>query len=163
MLKVLWMATISLVVLTVAVLFAPKVAARGPDTEEDLVAHIQHEQDPVKKAKYEIRLGQVKLQQAADAYHLGEIDRGPKLLDAYLECMQESWKLLKGSGRDATRKPSGFKELEFSLREDARQLEDLRRHVSYLDRDPLDRVVQETDKAHNEVMNALFPQGQPAR
>lgn len=130
------------------------------DTEQDLLARIQREQNPVKKSKYQSRLGELKLQQAIGAYGKKDFEQGPKLLDAYLGRMKESWDLLKSTGREAVRKPQGFRELDIALRESARLLVDLEHRVPYTDRDPVTRVAQETDRIRNEVLAALFPGGQ---
>ncbi|HEV2177447.1 MAG TPA: hypothetical protein VGW33_09640 [Terriglobia bacterium] len=152
-------AALSLLSLTVGAPAAESFGPRHTDTEADLTARIAREHDPVKKAKYEIRLGELKLQQATDAYDRDETGPGEKLLGSYLDEMKDAWKLLKGSGRDAVRKPAGFKELDIALREDARRLDDLRRRVPFMDRGPLDKVMQEVNQTHAEVLTALFPAG----
>jgi hypothetical protein len=136
--------------------------ARQPDTEADLLARIQHEQDPVKKAKYEVRLGRVKLLQAIDAYGKGNLEQGQQLLDDYLGRIKDSWQLLQSSGRRAVRHPQGFKELDIELREDARMLEDLKHRVSYTDREPVEKAAQEVERIRAEVLRALFPAEKPA-
>lgn len=130
------------------------------DTEQDLLARIHREQNPVKKSKYQSRLGQVKLQQAIDAYGKEDFEQGPKLLAGYLQWMKESWDLLKSTGREAVRKPQGFRELDIALRESARLLVDLQHRVPYTDRDPVNHAAQETDRLRGEVLAALFPAGQ---
>ena|SRR5579863_4512703 len=152
-------AALSLLSLTVGAPAAESFALRHADNEADLAARIAREQDPVKKAKYEIRLGDLKLQQAASAYDQDQFESGEKLLNSYSDQMKDAWKLLKESGRDAVRKPAGFKELDIALREDARQLDDLQHRVPFTDRGPLDKVTQEINQTHAEVMAALFPPG----
>ncbi len=136
--------------------------ARQPDTEADLLARIQHEQNPVKKAKYEIRLGRVKLLQAIDAYGKGSLEQCQQLLDDYLRRIKDSWQLLQSSGRQAVRHPQGFKELDIELREDARMLEDLKHRVAYGDREPVEKAAQEVERIRAEVLRALFPAERPA-
>jgi hypothetical protein len=117
--------------------------ARQPDSEPDLLGRLEREQNPVKKAKYQVRLGRIKLLQA-----LGR--------------MKGSWQTLRDSGRRAVRQPQGFKELDIALREDARRLEDLKHHVPYTDRDPVEKVAQEVERIRAEVLHALFPAERPA-
>src|SRR5260370_25378250 len=112
-----------------ALVYAGASSARHADSESDLAARLQREQNPVKKAKYEIRLGRLKLNQAIDAYDKGSPDQSGQLLDAYLERMKSSWQILRDSGRNAVRQPQGFKELDIALREDSRTLEDLKHRV----------------------------------
>ena len=75
--------------------------------------------------------------------------------------MKTSWKLLQDSGRKASKQPDGFRELEISLREDVRVLQDLGRTVSYFDRAPLVNAAQELEQMRGEVLHALFPGGNP--
>src|SRR6266446_499018 len=81
------------------------LAARHPDTEEDLQARIEREPNPVKKAKFEVRLGRVKLAQAIAAYDRGNLDRSNALAAAYLAEMRGAWQRLRGTGRNAEKKP----------------------------------------------------------
>src|SRR5205823_12900278 len=72
------------------------LAARHPDTEEDLQARIEREQNPVKKAKFEVRLGRVKLAQVIAAYDQGDLDRSNALAAAYLAETTGAWQRLRG-------------------------------------------------------------------
>jgi hypothetical protein len=138
------------------------MSAAGRDTEKQLLRQIQIEQNPVKKAKDEIKLGSLKLAQIKDAYSHGQVDAGQKLLPSFLDTMKTSWKTLQDSGRNAAKQPGGFRELEIALREDVRTLHDLGRTVSYYDRQPLENAAQELETIHGEVIHALFP-GAPPR
>jgi hypothetical protein len=139
------------------IFFSRSSRALGRDTEEQLQERIEREQNPVKKAKYEIKLADLKLQQSRDAYRQKNVELGASLLGAFVEHMQISWKILQESGRQAAKHPEGFKELEISLRHDGRLLEDLRRRVAYFDRDPVNKAEQEMERIHSQVMLALFP------
>ncbi len=140
----------------------PPPAVREGDSEEDLLARLQRERDPVRKAKVEIRLGRIKLLQAIEAYDHGDLDQCRELLRLYLERMKSCWGTLKNSGREAVRHPQGFKELDIALREDGRTIEDLKRRVPYLERPPIEKTAQEVEQLHSEVFRALFPLVQPA-
>jgi hypothetical protein len=144
----------------VASSLGPALHARRPDNEQELLANLERQQNPVKKSKYATRLAQLKLQQATDAYTKSDFEQGQKLLDDYLKWVRSSWDLLKGSGRPAERKPEGFKELDIALREDARRFADLEHRVPFTDRDPLTKAAQEAEKIRGEVLAALFPSGE---
>ena len=139
------------------------LAARHPDTEEDLQARIEREQNPVKKAKFEVRLGRVKLTQAIAAYDKGDLDRSNALAAAYLAEMKGAWQRLRDTGRNAVKKPEGFRELDIALREDARVLDDLAHRIPYNDRGPVTEVAHAVDQLHGEVLAALFPAEAPSR
>ena len=139
------------------------LAARHPDTEEDLQARIEREPNPVKKAKFEVRLGRVKLAQAIAAYDKGDLDRSNALAAAYLAEMKGAWQRLRDTGRNAVKKPEGFRELDIALREDARVLDDLAHRIPYNDRGPVTEVAHAVDQLHGEVLAALFPPEAPSR
>jgi len=152
----------SLVVIAVTVGPRPALGARHAESEEDVLAHFEREQNPVKKSIYATRLAQLKLQQATDAYAKGDLDQGQKLLDDYLKWVKSSWDLLKASGRQAERKPQGFKELDIALREDARRFGDLEHRVPFTDREPVTKAAQEAEKIRGDVLAVLFPTGESA-
>jgi hypothetical protein len=152
----------SLVFIVVTLGPRPALEARHAESEADMQAHFEHEQNPVKKSIYATRLAQLKLQQATDAYAKSELDQGQKLLDDYLKWVKSSWDLLRGSGRPAERKPQGFKELDIALREDARQFGDLEHRVPFTDREPVTKAAQEAEKIRGEVLAVLFPTGESA-
>lgn len=127
------------------------------DNAADLSAHIQREKNPVKRAKLEIRLSRLDLEQAKAAYEHHRLDDGKKLLGSFLGVVNESWSTLKSSGRDAAKKPQGFMQLEIALREDARILHDLRERLSYFDRGSVDQTIHQINQLHSEVLVALFP------
>ena len=109
----------------------------GRETEEQLVQRIQSEQNPVKKAKDEIKLASLKLTQVREAYSQGHIEEGAKLLVTLTDTTKASWKILQNSGRRASKQPEGFRELEIALREDVRTLQDVGRTVRLLRPSPL--------------------------
>ncbi len=150
--------TVLSVWLAVWVIMLAGLCAMGRETEEQLLRRIQSQQNPVKKAKDEIKLASLRLTQVHDAYSQGHIEAGAKLLGTFVDTMKTSWKLLQDSGRKASKQPEGFRELEISLREDVRSLQDLGRTVSYFDRGPLVNAAQELEQMRSEVLHALFPE-----
>jgi len=163
------MATGTRVVGTVLALFVLVGLAGGAspgrrqDNEADLRARLEREQNPVKRAKLEIRLGRVKLLQAMDAFDKRDTPECHRLLAVYLERMRSAWATLQGSGRQAWRHAQGFKELDIALREDTRFLGDFARRVPYHDRAPVEKVAQEAERLRGEVLRALFPSERPRK
>jgi hypothetical protein len=149
------------VCLAVLVVLSIALCALGRETEEQLLQRIQSEQNPVKKAKDEIKLASLKFTEVHNAYSQGHIEAGAKLLGTFVDVMKTSWKLLQDSGRKASKQPEGFRELDISLRENGRALQDLARTVSYFDRAPLEDAAKQLDQMRDEVLHALFPGGTP--
>lgn len=127
------------------------------DTEEELVPRIQSEHNPIKKAKYEIRLAHLKLLHGAGACQEDDHEACKRNLNSYLDLMRNSWKDLKASGHAAVKQPSGFKELDIALREDARTLDDSKLKIPYEDQGGIDAVIQQVNLIHHKVFSALFP------
>ncbi|MGH9351841.1 MAG: hypothetical protein ACRD2G_06750 [Terriglobia bacterium] len=147
----------------VALAFFPGVGqARHQDNAADLEARIQREKNPVKKAKLQIRLGRLDLDQAADAYDHQKMSLGQKLLSESTDEMEDAWTLLKSTGRSPAKKPDGFMQLEIGLREETRALGELRRRVFYLYRGPVDSTLKTLTQMHSQVLVGLFPGAAPA-
>jgi hypothetical protein len=154
-----WRALLSIAFLLLGVpAFLAGVSSAPPsETEAHLLARMQKEHDPVKKSKEETHLARIKLEQSIQAYNQGNVEQGAQLVSAYLGRIKDTWQTLKSSGRNAARAPQGFKELDIELREDARLLDDLKRRVSYFDRDPIEKAAKEVEQVRAEVLQALFP------
>lgn len=148
--------------LACALCFSPTSArARHKDTAAGLTAQIQRQKKPVKKAKLEVRLGQLEIDQAGDAYDHQQIPQAQKLLSASATEMQDAWSLLKGTGRNAAKKPDGFMQLEMGLSESIRVLHELRRRTFYLYRGPVNGTIKTLSQMHSQVLLALFPGAAP--
>ena len=153
----------SLLLSVLMILAAAVSPARGAESEAGLLARLRRESDPVRKAKIEIRLSRLKLSQAMSACGKGDFEATNELLAAYLERIKSAWATLKASGRQAHKKPAGFKDLDIALREDSRYLEDLRHRVPYMARSPVDKVAEEVEVLRSEVLKALFPTEPPRK
>jgi hypothetical protein len=135
------------------------LGARHQDTEQELLARIARENNAPKKARLQAELATLKLDQAAAAFDHDQYDSGKSLLQQYTGWIRKAWNLLEQSGRDATRKPQGFKYLDITLRENARALADLAERTPYEDRGPIEATAKTADEVHSQVIAALFPDG----
>lgn len=149
-----------LIMAAVAIVSAANLWAHREETEQELEARIQQEKNPLKKAKLEIELGSLKLDKAGQAYARDDTEAGARLLDSCRNWMQQAWALLEASGRDAARKPQGFKDLDIALRESGRRLGDLQRNVPVAERPAIQNAVKDLDAVHDRVLAALFPGNQ---
>ncbi len=91
-----------------------------------------------------------------------ETDPVRKAREQYRDEVRHIAELLKATGVDAEKKPAGFKELQISLRETVRHIDDLILTLP-VDKRPFFREVR-TDlvNTQNELIDALFPR-QPDR
>jgi len=155
----MWRAHLLIVLLLIGVpgFLAGASPAPPPESEAQLLARVEKEQDPVRKSKLESRLARIKLQQAIRTYEQGNTEQGEQLVSAYLARIKDAWQILTSSGRNAAHASRGFKELDIELREDARLLDDLKHRISYFDRGPVEKVEKEVEQERAEVLHALFP------
>jgi hypothetical protein len=60
------------------------------------------------------------------------------------------------TGRDAHKKPKGFRELEISLRRQVNQLKDIGGALSYDQREPVEKARDEAARIRDDLLKALF-------
>jgi len=138
---------------------ARALPGRNKDKEAKLAAKIEHERNPGKKARLQIRLARLKLAEADAAYHRRNFAGGESLLRQYLDQVKTSWATLESADNAIRKHLQAFKELEIALREDDRFLEDLRRRVPYPESESVREIAKESRAVHAQVLEALFPGG----
>src|SRR5262245_59340777 len=83
--------------------------------------------DPVERTKTYIAVSEILLSLASDAIKSGEPEVLDKRLAEYVDTIRDARETMMKTGRDAHKKPKGFKELEIALRRQIRTLDDLAR------------------------------------
>jgi hypothetical protein len=120
--------------------------------------------DPVDRTKSDIEISEILLSLASDAVKTGEPEVLGKRLSEYVDTIRDAHQAMMKTGRDAHKKPKGFKELEIALRRQIRILDDLSHSVTFDQRDPVDRAKQEASDIREDVFKALFgDQNAPSR
>jgi hypothetical protein len=132
-------------------------AVAAQDRLADDLAKYQHEGDPVRKARLLAKFGdeqvdlakrQLKEDREVDSLHT---------LEQYRDEVRETVTALNGMGVDPERKPGGFKELQISLRETIRRIDDLIFTLN-VDKRPFFREVRNDLFAdQNKLIDELFP------
>jgi hypothetical protein len=135
-------------------LFAP-LAAQDRLTVEQ--ARYDQETDPVRKARALVKLGDEQIDEARKQLKNGDEVASLHTLELYRDEVRHIAELLKATGIDPEKKPAGFKELQISLRETVRHIDDLILTLP-VDKRPFFREVR-TDlvNTQNELIDALFP------
>ena len=72
--------------------------------------------DPIDRAMTDITVSEILLSLAGDAVRSGEPEVIEKRLAEYVDTIQDAHQSLVNTGRDAHKKPKGFKDLEIALR-----------------------------------------------
>jgi hypothetical protein len=140
--------------LLAALLLAPLLLAA--DNLAQLREKLAREDDPDDRAKITVEIGETLLQDIGKAFHQGRIAEGKKLLTEYVEAIRKANEDLKESGRDARRKPKGFKDLEIHLRRSHRELQDLGHLLTYEERAPIRKALGELEAIREELLQNLM-------
>jgi hypothetical protein len=141
---------------TIAALFFPVIIASQVRLEDDL-ARYQHETDPVRKARILAKIGDTQVEFARKELKEGHDEASLHTLEQYRDEVHETVAALNRMGVDPERKPAGFKELQISLRETVRRVDDLIFTLD-VDKRPFFRAVRNDLFAdHNTLIDELFP------
>jgi hypothetical protein len=121
------------------------------------LARYQHEADPVRKARELAKLGDEQIDLAKKLLKAGDEVASLHTLEQYSDEVRETVSGLSGMGVDAEKKPAGFKELQISLRETIRRIDDLIFTLN-VDKRPFFREVRNDLFANqNQLIDKLFP------
>jgi hypothetical protein len=127
------------------------------DRYEQELTRYQHEPDPVRKARELAKLGDPQIDLAKKQLKAGDEVASLHALEQYRDEVRETVAALDGMGVDAEKKPAGFKELQISLRETIRRIDDLIFTLN-VDKRPFFREVRNDLFANqNQLIDKLFP------
>jgi hypothetical protein len=147
-------ATIRTAVIATLALCAPLVAQ---DRLAEDLSRYQHETDPIRKSRDLAKLGDEQVDLAKKQLKAGDDVGSLKTLELYRDEVHDMVSALHATGVDAERKPGGFKELQISLRETIRRIDDLIFTLD-VDKRPFFRVVRNDLFAdQNGLIDELFP------
>lgn len=133
------------------------VPLAAQDRLADDLAKYQHETDTVRKSRALAKLGDEQVDLAKRQLKAEDEVASLHTLEQYRDEVHDTVAALSGMGVDAERKPAGFKELQISLRETIRRIDDLILTLN-VDKRPFFRVVRNdlfTDQ--NALIDKLFP------
>jgi hypothetical protein len=120
--------------------------------------------DPIDRTKTDIAISEILLSLASEAIKTGEPEMLGKRLNEYIDTIRDAHETMMKTGRDAHRKPKGFKDLEIALRRQIRVLDDLAHSVSFDQRDPVEKAKAQASDLREELLKALFgEQNAPSR
>jgi hypothetical protein len=143
-----WMA------LAIANLSAPLIPQQSP---AQIQSRFDRASDPVHKSKLMPRLGDVEFQEIQSDIAAGDLFQAVAVLEKYRDQAKLCQKGLDGTGVDAEKSPSGFKELQISLRESLRQLDDIILGLSPDDQKLFEDVRKDLDRINRHLIQELFP------
>lgn len=142
---------------TVLIALALSAPLAAQDRLAEDLARYQHESDPVRKARDLVRLGVEQVDEAKKQLKAGQDETSLHTLEQYRDEVRESIDNLNKTVGDPERKPAGYKELQISLRETIRMIDDLILTIE-VDKRPFFRAVRDDlAKEQDELFDALFP------
>src|SRR5262249_36195044 len=112
--------------------------------------------DPVDRAKSDIKISEILLSLTNDSVRNGDAETMEQHLTEYVSTIQDAHETLMKTGRDARKKPHGFKDLEISLRRQINQLKDIGGALTVDQREPVDKARSEASRIRDDLLKALF-------
>ncbi len=123
---------------------------------ESARGRLKKQTDPVGRAKAEIKISEILITLVSDAVRDDKKELMEKWLSEYTATIRDAHQTLSKTGRDAHRRPGGFKDLEIALRRQIRQLEDIGVNLTLEDREPVEKAKDQAQTIRDELLKALF-------
>lgn len=136
----------------------------GPqDQAAELKARLERESDPIKKARLELRLAELALNEATRLYEKGDTEKGLARLEEMLSLVVAAYDRLQATGRDPRKRPSGFKETEIKMREFSRRVEDLRVSLTIEEREGIEKIEARLVELRDHLLHRLMRVKEPKK
>lgn len=133
----------------------------GPALAQNRLAEFrsrfQRETDPIHRAKLMPQLGTAQFQEIDKDLAADKLPDALSVLQQYRDEAQSCTKALDAKGVNAEKHPSGFKELELSLRESLRRLDDILVSFPPDEQGPFRVVRNDLDELDRRLIRELFP------
>lgn len=127
------------------------------DTRAKDEAQYQSETDPIQRAKLLGKLGHLEVSEARANLKAGDDEKSLAVLEHYRDEVRKTVDALSATEINAERHPAGFKELQISLRQTVRQVDDLIVMVPYDKRPWFQAARADLLASQNSLISALFP------
>ena len=132
-------------------------AMQTQDATEVFRTKFTKENDPVRKAKILIPLGDAEFRNIQKEAGADNAPGALAILRQYRDEAEASQKALEATGHDPEKHPNGFKELQISLRESLRRLDNVIADLSGDEQKPFRDIRQELDQMDRNLIHQLFP------
>ena len=143
----------------VAVLVAALVAGSlsAQDRTAELRARFHKEPDPVRKARLVAPLADAEFRDMHAKIDAGDLAGAAEIAGQVRDVAAASKKALDAKSRDVEAHPEGYKQLEISVRESIRRLDDIMVSLAKDEQKPLADVRAELETLDREMIHRLFP------
>lgn len=144
------------IVLSIALLALANVSP-GQNNLAELRSRLEHETNPVSKAKIMHDLGEVEFKEIERDVSGGHLPEGLAILKQYDAEVHTCVQALDKKGENAEKHPAGFKQLQFSLRESLRRIDALLPGMTADDQAPFLDVRNDLSDLDQHLFRELFP------
>ena len=127
------------------------------DRTAQLRARFEKETDPVRKARMVTLLADSEFREMHEKIDTGDLAAAVEIAGRVRDEARASKKLLDAKSRDAEEHPDGYKQLEISVRESMRRLDDIMVSLAKDEQAPLAEVRQDMDELDRQMIHQLFP------
>jgi len=134
------------------------------DRVADLRSRLTHEPSPVNRAKLMSQLGDAEFAEIDSDVSQDKLPEALMVLETYRDEVQACDKALDALGQGAQKHPSGYKQLQFSLRDSLRRLDAEIVNMTSDDQAPFLAIRQELGDLNRHLIEHLFgraPAGKP--
>jgi hypothetical protein len=132
-------------------------AMQPQNTTEGFRTKFTHANDPVHKARILVQLGDAEFRDIQKEVGSDNAEGALAILQQYRDEAQACQKDLEASGRDPEKHPNGFKELQISLRESLRRLDNIIADLSGDEQKSFREVRQDLEQMDLKLIHQLFP------
>lgn len=140
-------------VLTLTLLLTTSLWA---DDLAKLQRDLARQSDPGRRAKISVKIAEELLRQTHLLYREDSFEEAQLRLDDYFSTVRSAFDDLQNSGRDARRKPNGFKNLEIHLRKSQRRLRDVSRALPLDRRAPVETALSKLKGMQKQLLLSLM-------
>ena len=145
----LWLAALAASLLSGAALAQSRTA--------QLRSAFEQQASAIEKAKLMPRLGEAEFRDARKEIAAGRLPQAVAILAQYRAEAQLCAQGLEAAGRDAEKHPAGFKQLQISLRQSLRRLNEILVGLPADDQPPFLAVHKDLDELNRRLISKLFP------
>lgn len=129
------------------------------DRVPELRARFQKETDPVRKAKMLSRLADAEFGEIQSQIAAGNLSDAAAIAGRVRDEAHAAQEALDGKKRDPEQHPDGYRQLQISVRESVRRLNDILIGQAADDQKPFQEIRDDLDKLDRQLIHQLFPKG----
>jgi hypothetical protein len=134
-------------------------SAVAQDRVPELRARFQRETDPVRKAKMVPRLADAEFGDIQSDIAAGNLSDAAAIAGQLRDEAHAAQEALDSKKRDAEQHPEGYRQLQISVRESVRRLDDVLIGLAADDQKPFQEVRDDLGKLDRQLIHQLFPKG----